>query len=158
MLLRLPITLSCALFNPTLTKKLPSVASKRGNETKKHVLIGGQTWHVSWANIWSLTAVKANCRAKGKLFTRFWSARSAPISFFSTFRHIFAQKQHACLQKLFLTSKNSYTEYFVKRKQIKSTTAAYSKLRMSGAKTCHVCTQLEHVFFPLVYALKCNRG
>ena len=48
---------------------LPSVASKHEHETKKHVLIGCQTWRVLPPNIWSLTAVKANCRAKGKLFT-----------------------------------------------------------------------------------------
>ena len=43
------------------------VASKRGHETKKHVLTEGcQTWCVFLPNIWSLTAVKANCRTKGK--------------------------------------------------------------------------------------------
>ena len=62
----------------------------------------GQTFEV-------LTAVKANCRAKGKLFTRF--------IFLNFQAHFFAQKQNACLQKLFLTSKNSYKEYFVERKQ-----------------------------------------
>ena len=67
-----------------------------------------------------------------------------------------AQKQHTCLQKLFLTSKNSSKEYFVERKQIKSATDAYFKLRIFGGKTCHVCTQLEHVFFPHVYTLRCN--
>ena len=46
----------------------------------------------------------------------------------------------------FLTSKNSCKEYSVERKQIKLTTAAYSKLQMFGGKTCHACTQLEHVF------------
>jgi len=50
---------------------------KRGHETKKHVVIGFQTWRVLSPNIWSLTAVKANCHAKGKLFICFWSARSA---------------------------------------------------------------------------------
>ena len=63
-----------------------------------------------------------------------------------------AQKQHTCLQKLFLTSKNLARTDFVEQKQIKSTTAAYSKLRTFGAKTCHFCTQLEHVFF-----LTCTR-
>ena len=29
---------------------------------------------------------------------------------------------------------------------MKSTTAAYSKHRMSGGKTCHFCTQLERFF------------
>ena len=67
---------------------IPSVASKRGHETKKHVLIGCQTWRVLPPNIWSLTAVKANCRAKANLFIRFWSARFAYISFFSNFRYI----------------------------------------------------------------------
>ena len=57
-----------------------------------------------------------------------------------------AEKQHTCLQKLFLSSKNSCKEYFDEQKQIKSTTAMYSKLHMFGGKTCHVCTQLEYVF------------
>ena len=39
-----------------------------------------------------------------------------------------AQKQHTCLQKLFLTSKNLARTDFVEQKQIKLTTAAYSKL------------------------------
>ena len=48
---------------------IPSVASKHGHETKKkHVLIGCQTWRVLPPNIWSLTAIKANCHAKGELF------------------------------------------------------------------------------------------
>ena len=72
----------------TLTSLLPSIASKHGHETKKHVLIGCQTWRVLAPNIWSLTAVKANCHAKGELFICVWSASSAHISFFSTFRHI----------------------------------------------------------------------
>ena len=59
--------------------ELPSVASKHGHETKRHVLIGCQTWRVLPPNIWSLTAVKANCHAKGLCF---WSARSAHNSFF----------------------------------------------------------------------------
>ena len=68
--------------------QLPLVASKLGHEIKNTCLIGCQTWHVLPPNIWSLTAVKANCRAKGKLFICFWSASSPQISFFSTFRHI----------------------------------------------------------------------
>ena len=43
-------------------------------------------------------------------------------------------------------------EHFVEQKQIKSTTATYSKLRMFGGKTCHVCTQLEHVLSSRVRA------
>ena len=46
----------------------------------------------------------------------------------------------------FLKSKNFCKEYSVEQKQIKSKTAAYSKLQMFGGKTCHACTQLEHVF------------
>ena len=42
-----------------------------------------------------------------------------------------AQKKHTCFQKLFLTSKNSCKEYFVERKQIKSTTAAVWRRKMS---------------------------
>ena len=55
---------------------------------KKHVVIGCQTWRVLPPNIWSLTGVKTNCHAKGKLFICFWSARSSQISFFTTFSHI----------------------------------------------------------------------
>ena len=64
-----------------------------------------------------------------------------------------AQKQHTCLQKLFLTSKKFFaTNFFVERKQIKSTTAACCKLRMFGGKICHFCTQLEHVFSSRAHA------
>ena len=63
-----------------------------------------------------------------------------------------AQKQHTWLQKLFLRSRNSWKEYFIERKQIKSTTVTYSKLRMFGGKSCHVCTQWEHVFSSGVHA------
>ena len=49
-------------------------------------------------------------------------------------------------------SKNFCKEYSVEQKQIKSTTAAYSKLQMFGGKTCHACTQLEHVFSSRVHA------
>ena len=49
------------------TPMLLWVVSKRGHETKKNVLTEGcQTWCVFRPNIWSLTAVKANCRTKGK--------------------------------------------------------------------------------------------
>ena len=76
------------------------------------------------------------------------------IFHFSQLSVIFvAQKQHTCLQKLFLTSKNSCKQYFDERKQIKSTTAAYSKLQMFGGKTCHVWTQsVEHDFSSRVHA------
>ena len=66
----------------------PLVPSKCVHETIKHVLKSCQTWRVLPRSIWILTAVKANCRAKGKLFICFWSALSAHISFFSTFRRI----------------------------------------------------------------------
>ena len=45
----------------------PSVDTRQ----KKHVLIGYQTWHVLQSNIWGLTAVKANFRAKGKFLFLF---------------------------------------------------------------------------------------
>ena len=48
-----------------------------------------------------------------------------------------------CLQKLFLMSKNSCKKSFFERKQIKSTTAAYSKFQMFGGKTCHVASPYE---------------
>ena len=120
---------------------------------KKHVLIGCQTCRVLPLNIWSLTVVKANCHAKGELFIRFWSAKFRSYFTFLNYQSYFsAQKQHTCLWKLFLMSKNSCKQYFDERKQIKSTTAAYSKLQMFGSKTCHVCTQLEHVFSSRVHA------
>ena len=60
------------LVTPILVQRqalISSVAAKHGHETKKkHVLIGCQTWRVLLPKIWSLTAIKANCRAKGKLF------------------------------------------------------------------------------------------
>ena len=51
-------------------------------------LIECQTWHLLPPNIWSLTAVKANWHANGKLYVCFWSARCAHLSFLSTFSHI----------------------------------------------------------------------
>ena len=69
-------------------RPIPLVPSKRVHETIKHVLKRCQTWRVLPPNIWISTAVKAKCRAKGKLFICFSSALSAHISFFSTFRHI----------------------------------------------------------------------
>ena len=123
-----------------LVLNIPSVASKRGHETKKHALLRYQTWRVLSPNIWSLTAVKQTVAPDQRvpLISLFHFSQLAGI--------FLAQKQHTCLQKVFLTSKNACKEYFVEQKQIKSTTSAYSQLRMFGAKTCRVCTQLEHVF------------
>ena len=50
---------------------IPSVATKREDKTKNIVLIGCQTRRVLPPNIRSLSAVKANCRTKGKLFICF---------------------------------------------------------------------------------------
>ena len=122
---------------------------------KKLVLIGCFTWHVL-PSIWSLTAVNATCRTKGKLFIMFLTSLSAHISFSQLSGIFLTQKQPTCLQKLFLTmSKNSCKEYFVEQKQINLTTTTNSKLQMFGAKTCHACTQLEHVFF---LTLACMAG
>ena len=126
------------------------VTSKRGHETKKTCSNRVPDMTCSAAEHLKLTAVKANCRAKGKLFICFWCV--SVIFHFSQLSGIFlAQKQHTWLQKLFLTSKNC-KEDLVERKQIKSTTATYSILRMFGGKTCYVCTQLEHVFSSRVHA------
>ena len=57
------------------------------------------------------------------------------------------QKQHNWLYKLFLMSKNSCKEYFVVWKQIKSTTAASSKLRMFGGKTCTRLDATDVIFY-----------
>ena len=43
-------------------------------------------------------------------------------------------------------------------KNKKSTTAAYSKLQMFGSKTCHLCIQLEHVFFFTCICLGVTNG
>ena len=132
-----------------LNRLLPSVAFKRGQETKKNMyfLIGWQTWGVLSPNIifesrWSKLSPQTDQRVS---LTFHFSQRSCII---------FSQKPQlkTFLGKLFLTSKNSCKEYFVERKQIKSTRVAYSKLRMYGAKRCHVCTQLEHVFSSRVHA------
>ena len=142
----------------TFSSIIPSAASKCGHDTKKHVLIGFQTWRFLPPNIWSLKAVKANCCAKAKLFICFWSARSAHISFFSTFRHISRSESVHLPPESNLTSNNSCKEYFVERKRIKSTTAACSKLRMFGGqnRSClhpiRTCLLLTYV-----YTLRCNR-
>ena len=106
------------------------VASKRGHETKKHVLTEGcQTWCVFLPNIWSLTAVKANCRTKRSSLYVF-DQLILFIFHFSQLSGIFiTQKQHTFLQKLFFMPKNFCKEYFVGQKQINLTTPAYSKLR-----------------------------
>ena len=55
---------------------------------QKNIFFCRVPWRVLPPNIWSLTAIKANCPSKGKLFICFWSMCSAQISFFLTFRHI----------------------------------------------------------------------
>ena len=55
---------------------------------QKNIFFCRVPWRVLPPNIWSLTAIKANCRSKGKLFICFWSMCSAQISFLLTFRHI----------------------------------------------------------------------
>ena len=96
--------------------RILSVASKCEHE-KKTGSNKCQTWCVLPPNIWSLTAVKANCRAKCKLFVCFWSAHFAHILFFLTFRHIsrsetctLASRNHSwrpkILAKNILLSKN----------------------------------------------------
>ena len=73
-------------------------------------------WRVLAPNIWSLTAVKANCRAKGKLFMFLISA--PPLIFhFSQLPGLFrVQEQFTCLQRLFLTFENSCKEYIISAK------------------------------------------
>ena len=140
--------------NNQKNRPIPLVPSKRVHETIKHVLKRCQTWRVLPPNIWILIAVKANCRAKGKLFICFWSALSAHISFFSTFRHIsLSETAHLPPESILkILAKNIFIVERKRRKQIKSTTAGYSKLRMFGGKTCHVCAQLEFVFSSYVHA------
>ena len=87
-----------------------------------------------------------NKRSHSVLYFFFFDERVPLIFHFSQLSGTFlAQKQHIWFQKLFLTSKSSCKECFVERKQIMSTTAAYSKLRISGGKTCFflTCTRLN---------------
>ena len=88
------------------------------------VVIGCQTWRVLPPDIWSLTAVEANCCTKDKLFIYVFDQRVPLIFHFSQ------------LSGKFLAPAHLPPEYFVehKSKQIKSTTAAYSNLRTFGAK------------------------
>ena len=60
----------------------------------------------------------------------------AHIFIFLNFQAYFLLRncQHTCLQKLFLKSKNSFKEYFVEQKQIKSTTAATPNFECLAAK------------------------
>ena len=69
--------------------QLPLVASKLGHEIKNTCSnrVPDMTCFAA-KHLKFRTAVKANCHAKGTLFICFWSASSAHISFFSTFRHI----------------------------------------------------------------------
>ena len=99
----------------------------------------------------SLTAVKANCHPKrSKLFICFWSARFAHISFFSTFRHISRSETAHLPPEIILNVWKFLQRIFcwANANQVGNS----SKLRMFGSKTCHVCTQLKHVF-PHVYTL-----
>ena len=114
-----------------------------------------------WSKTYKLLNIGATVCFNGRQTSNVWHpsirtflpARSIYISFFSTVRHIYhSETAHLPLQIIFNAYKNTCKEYFVERKQIKSTTAAYSKLRMFGGKTCHVCTQLEHVFSSRVHA------
>ena len=88
---------------------LVPVFMRSGHETKKHVLIGFQTWRVLSPNIWSLTAVKQTVAPDQRV-------PLISIFHFSQLAGIFlAQKQRTCLQKVFLASKNACKEYFVKQ-------------------------------------------
>ena len=83
----------------------------------------------------------------------FLPARSVHISFFSTVRHIYHSETAHLPLEIILNAKNPCKKYFVEQKRIKTTTAAYSKLRMLiGGKTCHAYTQLEHSFSSRVHA------
>ena len=81
-----------------------------------------------------------------------------PLIFhFSQLSGIFlAQKQHTCLQRLFLTSKNSCKEYFVERKQSSRQQPPTSNFKCSAAKYV-VFAPNQNMFFPRVYTLRCNR-
>ena len=125
---------------------------------KKHVLIGCQTWRVLPPNI-SLTAVKANCRAKGKLFICFWSPLSSSylISFlnfqayFSLRNSTLASRDYSyrlkILAKNTLLSENKST-----RQQLPS-----SNFECLAAKHRTCLRPSRKCFFPHVYTLRCNR-
>ena len=102
---------------------------------KKNVLIGYQTWRVLPPNIWSLTAVNKQTVTPKVSCLYVFDQRVPLIFHFSQLSVIFlAQKQRTCLQKLFLTSKNSCKQYFDEQKQIKSTTAVTPNFKCLAAK------------------------
>ena len=138
--------------NNKKNRPIPSVPSKRVHETIKRVLKGAR--HDVFCRQTSEFRQPLKQNVAPKVSCLYVFHQRFPLIFRSSqLSGIFlAQKQHTCLPKVFLTSKTSCKEYFVERKQIKSTTAAYSKLRMFGGKTCHVCAQLELVFSSRVHA------
>ena len=136
----------------SITQAIPSVASKRGHETKKTCCnrVLDMTCFVAkhfevWQPLKQTVTPKVSCL--------FVFDQRVPLKFHLSQLSVtfLAQKQHTCLQILFLTSKNLVRTDSVEQKQIKSTTAPYSKLRTFGAKTCHFCTQWEHVFSSRVH-------
>ena len=117
-----------------------------------NTLVKNMVNYLTLARQFVLTAVKL--QMSGTLLLEHFYQHVPFIFHFSQLSGIFiTQKQHTCLQKLFLMPKNPCKKYFVEQKQIKTTTAAYSKLRMLiGGKTCHAYTQLEHSFSSRVHA------
>ena len=110
---------------------------------KKHVLMGCQAWHVLPPNIWSLTAVKANCRAKGKLFICFWLVHFPHTSFLSTvrFMYISCSETARLTPEIILNIKKFLQRMFcwAKTNQVDN---SYSNLWMFGGKTFHVVMQI----------------
>ena len=123
------------------SKNNGAAASKRGHETKRHVLIGCLTWRVFPPNIWSLKAVKANCRAKGKLFICFLMSAFRWFFIFLNFLTYFS------LRNTTLASRD-YSKR-LKILQILQTSNVWRQ-NMSCLHPVRTC------FFPHVYTLKCN--
>ena len=107
------------MYNCYLSQ-LPSVASKRGHETKK-------VPNVTCFAAKHLTAVKENRRFKGKLFICFWSARSAHVSFLSmTFRHVLS------LRNITLVSRKYSERLKIVAKNIRSTACPLYRVKTAG--------------------------
>ena len=97
--------------------------------------------------VWQLLKQTVTPNAVSCLYV--FDQRVSLIFHFSQLSDIFlAQKQHTCLQKLFLTSGNPCKEYFVEQKQIKSATA----LNFERLAAKHVMFAPTHVFSSRVHA------
>ena len=132
------------MYNCYLSQ-LPSVASKRGHETKK-------VPDVTCFAAKHLTAVKENRRFKGKLFICFLSARSAHVSFLSmTFRHDLS------LRNITLVSRKYSERLKIVAKNIRSTACPLYR-ESKQLENCHFCTKKVSVYNSLIARVRNSRG